>query len=525
MRIPLCQFTLTAALLITGSSAAWTADSGEAAPSDTGSTGASRPNIVVILADDLGYGDLGCTGSRYVRSPSIDRLAAQGCFCERAYAAGPMCAPSRMALMTARQPKRYGITVNPNWKHPALPESRYGLPTDEKILPEYLAPLGYTCAAVGKWHLGHVPGQLPVQRGFSVWWGFLGGSRHYVPMRHEQEGLNPSRILSSYDEQPRVSYLTDDISRESVRFIRSCSEPFFLYVAYNAPHWPLESLPQDREVVREHADGTPLEPDRLHYAAMIHAMDRGVGRIVDALRERGVDGRTWIFFASDNGGVPEPYSSNAPWRGHKRLHYEGGVRVPFIVRPPMGWEIKPRCAEAVSLMDILPTVLELNGVLPMETAHARQRGYPWDGRSMMPFLRGKAPVGERVLHWCTDGTAAIMRGDWKLMLADGQPPCLYHLGEDPGESRNCADAKPEQVETLRQDLLGYLTGTPPPRYPENPAWSSKLVREHRDAAHAAAAPRVSSPPALPSCSSGEGSLRYPSRDYSPSETPDPPPDC
>lgn len=489
--------TLAALLLLLGSGAAQCAGTGQHPLSGKEKAQPLRPNIVVILADDLGYGDLGCTGSREVPSPEINRLAAQGCFFERAYAAAPMCAPSRMALMTGRQPKRYGITVNPNWKHPALPESQYGLPVSEKILPQYLNPLGYNCAAMGKWHLGHNPGQRPEQRGFSAWWGFLGGSRHYVPMPNEQKGLNPSRIVSTYDAQPRVQYLTDDITRESVRFIGSSPEPFFLYVAYNAPHWPLESLPGDRDAVLQHAR-TPLDAERLHYAALIHSLDRGVGQITKALRERGVDERTWIFFASDNGGVPEPYSSNAPWRGHKRLHYEGGVRVPLIVRPAAGWRGAARCAATVSLMDILPTVLDLNGALPEGEAMRAPGNVPLDGRSMIPVLRGESVDRGRILHWCTDGTAATMQGDWKLLLADGQAACLYHLRTDPQEQRNCLTSEPEQAERLQDILQGYLASTPAPRYPENPSWSRKLLREHARAAAQTTA-RAGSPPPDAAC--------------------------
>lgn len=447
----------------------------------------TRPNAVVIMTDDLGYGDLGCTGSRQVVSPNIDRLAEQGVFFERAYAAAPMCGPSRMALMTGRQPKRYGITVNPNWKHPDFPESRYGLPVTEKLLPEYLNPLGYTCGVVGKWHLGHTKGQTPTERGFARWWGFLGGSRSYFPLAQEQGGLNPSRIVSSYDENPKVTYLTDDVTREAVRFIREQSpegNPFFLFVSYNAPHWPMESLKEDREATRQHAEenGVPVPTGlRMHYCAMIHGVDRGVGRIMDALREQGLADDTLVFFMSDNGGAPESPCSNAPWRGHKRLHYEGGVRVPFLVscvgtQQGKAWPkdlLVPgrRCGEIVSLMDILPTLLQLNDQPVPKTM---------DGRSMVPVLRGES-AGDRSLQWCTDQTNAILVGDWKLLRANGVEPRLYCLGDDPGEKENRAKSQQKRLRDLSRELDDYLESTPGPRYPDHESWGKKLLKEHKEA--------------------------------------------
>lgn len=180
------------------------------------------PNMIVILADDLGYGDLGCTGSRQIKTPSIDRLAKEGVFCSRAYVTAPMCSPSRMGLLTGRFPKRYGITTNPNIQMDYLPESHYGLPQTEKLIPEYLAPCGYRSAVFGKWHLGHTKGYTPPERGFTHWWGFLGGSRHYFPVKKEAEGLNPSMIVSNFTDKTDITYLTDDITDRAVEF---CGKP------------------------------------------------------------------------------------------------------------------------------------------------------------------------------------------------------------------------------------------------------------------------------------------------------------
>ena len=262
----------------------------------------SPPNMIVILADDLGYGDLGCTGSKQIKTPSLDRLAREGVFCSRAYVTAPMCSPSRMGLLTGRFPKRYGITTNPNIQMDYLPESHYGLPQTEKLIPEYLAPCGYRSAVFGKWHLGHTKGYTPPERGFTHWWGFLGGSRHYFPVKKEAEGLNPSMIVSNFTDKTDITYLTDDITDRAVEFLQEAGKdkkPFFMFVSYNAPHWPNEAKPEDIAKFRNVQNG-----ERRVYCAMVYAMDRGIGRILDALKSEGWEKDTIVGFLSDNGGAP-----------------------------------------------------------------------------------------------------------------------------------------------------------------------------------------------------------------------------
>lgn len=282
---------------------------------------ATPPNMVVILADDLGYGDLGCTGSRQIKTPSLDRLAKEGVFCSRAYVTAPMCSPSRMGLLTGRFPKRYGITTNPNIQVDYLPESHYGLPQTEKLIPEYLKPCGYRSAVFGKWHLGHTQGYTPPERGFTRWWGFLGGSRSYFPVKKEAEGLNPSMIVSNFTDKTDITYLTDDITDRAVEFLQESNKdkkPFFMFVSYNAPHWPNEAKPEDIAKFKNVQD-----KERRIYCAMVYAMDKGIGRILDALKKDGLEKDTIVVFLSDNGGAPEASSCNAPFRGAKRQHFEG----------------------------------------------------------------------------------------------------------------------------------------------------------------------------------------------------------
>ena len=443
------------------------------------------PNMIVILADDLGYGDLGCTGSTQAETPHIDRLAREGVFCSRAYVTAPMSAPSRMGLLTGRFPKRYGITTNPNVKADYLPESHYGLPLSEKLLPEYLKPFGYVSAVFGKWHLGHTPGFTPPERGFDRWWGFLGGSRSYFPEKKETGGLNPSRIESNFTDDTGVSYLTDDITERAVSFLRengAAGTPFFMLVSYNAPHWPLQAKPEDIARFRG------VEPrDRRIYCAMIYAMDKGVGRILDALEASGAAENTIVVFLSDNGGAPEAPACNAPFRGAKRQHFSGGVRVPFIVRWPADARFAPGsvCARPVSSADLLPTLLRANGADVPENL---------DGKDLAETLGSAGvPAAPRTFFWCTDYTAAVMRGDLKYLLVPDRAPQLYDVGNDPRERRDLYLSRRGEADALARELGAYLCSTPACRFPDSPAWSLKLLREYDAASAPAEQPPAGTP--------------------------------
>lgn len=427
------------------------------------------PNFVVIMADDLGYGDLGCTGSRQIPTPHIDSLARDGVFCSRAYVTAPMCAPSRMGMLTGRFPKRFGITTNPNVKMNYLADSHYGLPKSEKCFPKYLRPLGYACAVIGKWHLGHAEGQTPVDRGFDTWWGFLGGSRHYFPQKKEVGGLNPSAIVSNVSGDTQVRYLTDDLARESIRFIekhKNRDNPFFLFVSFNAPHTPYEAKREDLEVVRGISD-----PVRRKYAAVVHGMDKAVGRILKALDEAGKSRDTMVVFLSDNGGAPDGPACNAPFKGEKRLHYEGGVRVPMIIRFPDDERVRPGfvCGQVISTVDFLPTLLKLNGVAIPEGL---------DGQDMMPMLKSADSKISRTLYWCTDYTSAILHGNLKYLLVPNRLPELYDIDQDRTEMKNLFPACLRNAAPLADKLGSYLMTTPPCRYPDAVSWSASLMKQY-----------------------------------------------
>lgn len=430
---------------------------------------AARPNMIVIMADDLGYGDLGCTGSRQIMTPSIDRLAKEGVFCSRAYVTAPMCSPSRMGMLTGRFPKRFGITTNPNVQIDYLPESHYGLPLTEKLIPEYLKPFGYRSAVFGKWHLGHTKGFTPPERGFTRWWGFLGGSREYFPVKKEAEGLNPSAIESNFTDKTDITYLTDDITDKAVDFLKDAGKkgkPFFMFVSYNAPHWPLQAKPEDIAMfknVRNH--------ERRLYCAMVYAMDKGIGRIMDALKKDGLDKNTIVVFLSDNGGAPEAPSCNAPFRGAKRQHFEGGVRVPFIIKYPADKRLVPGSvsSQPVSTVDLLPALLKANGAGVPEKL---------DGMDILELVGGKKASVPRTFFWCTDYTSAVMDGDMKYLLIPDRAPQLYSVTEDPQEQKDLYFSRFRDVAPLAGKLGSYLTTTPACRYPDSPKWSAKLLKEY-----------------------------------------------
>lgn len=430
-----------------------------------------KPNMIVILVDDLGYGDLGCTGSRQVMTPSIDRLAKEGVFCSRGYVTAPMCAPSRMGLLTGKFPKRFGITTNPNSQIDYLPESHYGLPLKEKMIPEYLKPFGYRSAVFGKWHLGHTEGFRPERRGFDRWWGFLGGSRSYFPVEKEEEGLNPSLIVSNFTDKTGIAYLTDDITDRAVEFLQESKKdkkPFFMFVSYNAPHGPNEAKPED--IARfKNVQGR----DRRIYCAMVYAMDKGVGRILDALKKDGLDRNTIVVFLSDNGGAPEAPSCNAPFRGAKRQHFEGGVRVPFIIKYPADKRLLPGsvCRYPVSAVDLLPALLKANGAQVPEKL---------DGKDILELVGSKKPPAPRTFFWCTDYTSAVMDGDLKYLLIPDRAPQLYSVTNDLQEQKDLFFTRRRDAAALAKKLGIYLTTTPACRYPDSVKWSAKLLREHDD---------------------------------------------
>lgn len=408
-----------------------------------------QPNVVILLADDLGYADLGFQGGRDIPTPHLDRLARGGVRCTSGYVSGPYCSPTRAGLLTGRYQQRFGHEFNPGAHR--RPQSEVGLPITEKTIADRLRSAGYATGLIGKWHLGWAPKFHPRQRGFDEFFGFLGGAHDYFPLA----GASIQRDREIVKER---DYLTDAIAREAASFIaRHKAQPFLLYVAFNAVHTPMHAKDDKLSRFSSIAD-TP----RRTYAGMLSAMDDAVGQVLGALQAHGLDDNTLIIFLSDNGGptmrsTTINASNNAPLRGSKRTTLEGGIRVPFIVhfkgRLPAG----STYSQPVIQLDVLPTAMAAAGV---DIAP----DWPLDGRNLLPYLQGvKTEPPHETLYWRLGEQMAVRHGEWKLvrydLMADGAPAYkvsnakLYNLATDVGEARDLAaieSSKAKELESIWQ---------------------------------------------------------------------------
>jgi arylsulfatase A-like enzyme len=407
-----------------------------------------RPNVVLIVADDLGYADLGVQGSPDVLSPNIDSLAASGVRFTDGYVSAPDCSPTRAALMTGRYQQRFGHERSP--RRPSPPG--VGLPLEETTLADRFRTAGYVTGLVGKWHLGADPEFHPLNRGFDEFFGFLWGKHSYVDW--SSDPTDP--ILRGFDPVVENTYLTDAFTREAVSFIkRRKGGPFFLYLAYNAVHEPMEKPPQR---YMERFPGVS-DPQRKIFLAMLAAMDDGVGDVLSALRAAGVEDRTLVIFLSDNGGPTSVNSSlNAPFRGEKAELWEGGIRVPFLLqwkgRIPAGLLYD----HPVMQFDIFTTALAAAGVAPPGDRAI-------DAVNLLPFLDGTDPtVPHEELFWRYGTPSAVRKGNWKLLRSGGKPPQLFDIAEDVGETTDLASSRPDVVSELDADLAAWKGELVTPRW-------------------------------------------------------------
>ncbi len=438
-----------------------------------------RPNLVLILADDLGYADVGFMGCADIPTPGIDRIAAEGVRFEQGYVTGAVCGPSRAGLITGRYQDRFGCGNNPT-VDPSIPN---GVPTSERMISELLRPAGYESKVVGKWHLGTYPGLRPLDRGFDEFYGFLTGGHDYFPENLTLEDLSEVREKWAWyrtkllDNEKRVAtteYLTDELSDSAVEFIdRDRDGPFFLYLAYNAPHTPMQATDEYLSRFGHIADGR-----RRTYAAMVSAMDDGIGRVLDALDRRGLADDTIVVFLSDNGGASNNASRNTPLRGHKSQPFEGGLRVPFAIRWPGVAAPGSTYRHPVSALDIAATIVGAAG--PVARAQVRPT-HPLDGVDLRPHLAGEieGPPHAALFWWWHDrGQAAVRSGDLKLVTrpesAGGD--LLFDLASDTGERRNLlradlADGYEGAADALRGLLAEWSEGLIPPAHPSLGSWT------------------------------------------------------
>ena len=429
------------------------------APADS-SVEATKPNVIIILVDDLGWADVGCYGSTFFKTPHIDALAHRGMRFTDAHAACPVCSPSRAALMTGKYPARLhltdwlpGRTDRPSQKL-LRPVIRQQLPLEEVTLAEALKPAGYATASVGKWHLGS-PEFWPEHQGFDL---NVGGTETGSPPGGYFRFRTPNLEARSDKE-----YLTDRLTDEAVGFIeRHEKSPFFLYLAHYAVHIPLQARPED--IARYKAMPVGHSPqDNPIYAAMIESVDQGVGRIVRKLEDLRIADRTVIVFTSDNGGLSvqegpnTPATSNAPLRAGKGFLYEGGIRVPLIVTWPGVTRPGSLCDVPVSGQDLYPTILAMAGMSPAP-------GQVIDGESLVPLLEGSGALRRDALFWhyphySNQGGrpgGVIRRGNLKLIewYEDGRTE-LYDLKRDLSERRDIAAERPEEASRLRKQLTRW----------------------------------------------------------------------
>jgi len=416
-----------------------------------GAAAGARPNLLVILVDDLGWGDLSSYGAPDLASPHVDRLIAAGCRFDRAYANCPVCSPTRAALLTGRYQDLVGV---PGVIRTHLENSWGNLVESVPLLPQVLKPAGYASACIGKWHLGLQAPDTPMDRGFDHFRGFLGDMMddYYTHRRH---GINYMR--RGREEIDPKGHATDLFTEWACEWLgsRPAGRPWCLYLAYNAPHTPIQ--PPAAWLAKVKAREAGIAEKRAKLVALIEHMDDGIGRVLKALDATGQAGNTIVVFASDNGGQTSAGARNGAIRAGKGTLYEGGIRVPMGVRWPGRIRPGSRTDRPVLSMDILPTLCEAAGV---------RIDHEIDGVSFMPTLLGRdAPDPERDLFWGRreggkfKGRAmyAIRRGDWKLLEPmPGEPRELYNLAADPLEARNLATSEPARFKELGAALDAQL---------------------------------------------------------------------
>ena len=388
------------------------------------------PNVIVILVDDLGYVDVSFNAERLgigsMDTPNLDELAEEGVVFTNGYVTFPTCTPSRSGLLTGRYPSRFGVEgniyYNPFDKH-------LGLPVEETTFPTYLQEAGYRTGAVGKWQLGGAGRFTPLKRGFDYFYGFLGGLHDYWRVDASRPAdVHVMPLMENKAPASFTGYLTDALTDKAIEFVQGGGEePFFLYLAYNAPHGPLQA---PEELIEKYAD-EPWENRRI-YLAMVDSLDQNVGRLLEALEQSGERDNTIVFFLSDNGG--KTWANNYPFSEGKGSFQEGGVRVPFIASWPARWPQGQEYEPAVISLDIAATVL--GAAKAAVTDEAR----PVEGVDLDPYLRGEEEgAPHEALYWRAsrdDRIAVVRSGDWKLIHVNGEKPELYNVGTDPDESED-----------------------------------------------------------------------------------------
>jgi arylsulfatase A-like enzyme len=411
------------------------------------------PNILLIVSDDQGYPDLGCIGTRSILTPNLDRLAAEGVRATSFYVTWPACTPSRGSVLTGRFPQRNGLydmvrndMVNYGHHYTAeeyalSPEMTLGLDPREKTLGDLLHSAGYRNGAVGKWDMGQARRYLPLQRGFDFFYGHGNNGIDYFT--HERYGIPSLFRGNARTEADKGTYATDLFLRESLRFLEeSAGRPWFLYLAFNAPHgasnFDKEGVQVPDEWLAKYADAK-LNDKLKHYYAAVTCMDHAIGEILHRIDQQKQTENTLVIFLSDNGGSGN--GGNPPLRGAKSTMWEGGLRVPFIARWPGRLPAGKVTDEFLTSLELLPTIAAATGAKP-------DPGLKLDGFDMLPILQGKAASPRREMFWQRRSDKAARVGNWKWIAAE-KASGLYDLSNDLGETHDLSKEKPELAAKLK----------------------------------------------------------------------------
>ena len=429
-----------------------------------------KPNVIIILGDDLGYCDTGLYGCKDIPTPNINSIANKGALFTNAYVSAPVCSPSRAGLMTGRYQQRFGFEFNAGPLARAVANQDMGLPLTEITLADAMKKAGYKTGMVGKWHLGMQEKFRPNQRGFEEYFGFLFGANSYIDPKGEgvknaaagggeadpawpRSKQNP--VLRNNTPIEEEGYLTDAIAREAVAYIeRHKSEPFFLYAPFNAPHTPLQATKKYTDRFAHIKDER-----RQVYAAMVSALDDAVGAILQKLRETGLEKDTLVVFSSDNGCATYTGAcTNDPLRYGKLTHLEGGFRVPFAMQYPAQLKAGMVYDKPISSLDLFPTAVKLaGGEMPKDRLY--------DGVDLLPYLTGKNKAAPHdVLCWRNSPNSAIRKGNWKMFVG-GDQVWLFDLSKDIGEQKNLAKERPDIVTQLKKDFAQWEAQLKQPLWP------------------------------------------------------------
>lgn len=429
----------------------------------------AKPNILVIVADDLGYGDIGVHGGKEVPTPHIDALAASGVRCTQGYVSAPYCSPSRAGFLTGRYQTRFGHEFNPH----VGDEAQLGLPLDQRTIADRLRSAGYATGLVGKWHQGFSPAHHPQSRGFDDYFGFLVGGHNFLLHKDAEAKFGSAHshdlIYRGREVQKLDGYTTDLFTDEAVAFMdRHAAQPWFLYLSYNAVHTPLEIL----EKYGRRVPATVTDPARRGYLSLLIGLDDGIGRVMQHLRETGRDKDTLVVFFGDNGGSGrKPFLAyntgvNTPLRGDKGQTLEGGIRVPFFVSWPGHVPAGKTYDQPVVALDILPTACAVAGIKPEGNL---------DGVNLLPYLTGETTTApHKELYWRFGPQKAVRQGNWKLVDwrdFDARKESgwqLYDLANDPAEQHDLAAANPARVKELSQLWQQWDAQNTAPRWHGSP---------------------------------------------------------